>query len=81
MVMLMRMKEFREEQGVWKRGAGSLETLQQGSLQCEFPPVQVLPRIRNTTCLHFNQDHKYFVIHTSEDGEIPSDPEDSTEKF
>ena len=43
-----------------------------GSLQCKFSPVCVLARIRNETCLHFNQDHKYLVIHTSQ--EISWDP-------
>ena len=39
--MLMPMKEFSEVLGVCKRGGWSLETLQQLSAECKFPPLRI----------------------------------------
>ena len=63
----MAMKDFAEEQGECERGAGSPETMQHLSPLQIPPSVRVLARIRNETCLHFNQDHQYLVIHISQE--------------
>ena len=79
--MLMPMKEFSEVLGVCKRGGWSLETLQQLSAECKFPPLQIRPRICNTACLHLSHDHMDLVIHTSEDQEYPEIPETPERKL
>ena len=51
------MKEFSEVLGVCKRGGWSLETLQQLSAECKFPPLQICPRIPSTANLPQNILH------------------------